>query len=198
VDFQYWFRWVLQPQAALDKEKAPADLLSSFKVWAVTGFWAGLVSGLIGLLAGGVTGLTLVVLVFSLLFGPLVYPLVYAFMEGVYFITARVLGGKGTFKDQFYFVGYTARPILPLLALLSGINPLLSFFASMLVGLYWLYPKTVIYKHVHGLDWFKAILVWLLPSIVLTVLGLFLLVLFFGLVAVAAAGAAAANATATG
>lgn len=195
MDFQYWFRWVLQPQAALEKTEAPSDLFSAFKVWAVTGLWAGLASGLFGILAGGFSGLSVAVLFFSLLIGPLVYPLVYAVLEGIYFLSARALGGKGSFRDQFYFVGLTARPILPVLALLSGINPLLSFLASMLVGLYWLYPKTVVYRHVHGFDWFKAILVWLIPSIVLTVLGLFLLILFFGLIAAAGAGAVAVNAT---
>ncbi len=197
MDFHFWTRLVLQPQDALLQIKPPSDLFSAIKVWAVTGFWAGLVSGLVGFLTGGFTGLSVISFFVAILISPILYPILYALIEGLYFLVARVLGGTGSFRDQYYFVGLTGRILLPLSVMFTSFHPLIGFFAASLLGLFWLYPRTVVYRHVHGFDWFKAVLVWLLPAIVFTLLGLLLVLLFLGVVMTAVASAGALNATAT-
>jgi len=201
MDFHFWTHLVLQPQEMLKDLKPPSDWFSVFKVWAVTGFWAGLASGLVGLLTGGISGVAILGFLISLLLSPVIYPIMYVFVEGIHFIVARALGGTGSFRDQYYFIGLTGRLLLPLSALFTGFSMnspvffLLGIFASALVGLVWLYPQTVVYRKVHGFDWLKAILVWLIPSIIFTVLGLLFLLLFIGIIASSAASAAALNAT---
>lgn len=196
MDLHFWTQLVLRPQDALAELKPPSDWLSVVKVWAVTGFWAGLVTGLVGFLTSGFTGVSVLAFFVALVLTPLLYPVLYGLIECIYFVTARVLGGSGTFRDQFYFVGLTGRLLLPLSTLFTSFNPLIGLFAASLIGVYWLYPKTVVYRQVHGFDWFKAVLVWLIPALVFALIGLLLFLLFFGIILSAVASGAALNATA--
>ncbi len=200
MDFRFWLNLVLRPQETLQPLKAPSDWWSAFKVWAVTGMLAAVALGLAGFLTTGFSGLALVVLLFSVLFNAILYPIIYALGEGIHFLVARLLGGTGSFRDQYYFVGLSGRPIIPLVSFFMGVAPqspffFLCLFAAVLLSMLWKYPQTVVYRKVHGFGWFKAILVWFIPGLVLVLLSLLLVFLFFGIVLAAAASAGALNAT---
>lgn len=183
MDFSYWTKMVLQPQEALKNQKDAPDWMEAIKVWAITGFWAGLATGAGTIAAQGLTGLSLVVL-FSGMFGnPFIYPITYLLVEGFYFLVARLLGGTGTFLNHFYIVGLTGRILLPLAALLFALSSLPAVLAALLVSVYWLYPQTVAYRRVHGFDWTKAIFVWLIPGAILGLIGLLFVFLFLGVIA---------------
>ncbi|MFA6530148.1 MAG: YIP1 family protein [Candidatus Micrarchaeia archaeon] len=108
-------------------------------------------------------------------------PILSYISQGVYWILAKILGGKGTYTEQTFFgsmLGGAFAVIAPAIIVVSLI-PCLGTIVSFVVGAYELYLAYKIIKTVHGLDQLRAAVVVLLPLVVLV--GLYLLIYLFAM-----------------
>ncbi len=112
-------------------------------------------------------------------------------VTGVMWIIAKLLGGSGTFTQQFFQFSYPMGGIM-IISSVIGIIPCLGDLVSLVLSLYSLYIAFEIYRSVHKLSDARAILIVALPIILVILLGLLIVVLFAGLIAsLFAAGAGA-------
>ena len=94
--------------------------------------------------------------------------------EFIYWIIAKVLGGKGTFSAQYYFNSFFSSAFV--LISFLGIIPCIGYILQFAALIYRLYIQFLFFKSFHGLSDVKAALVVLIP-IVLGVL-IYLAILF--------------------
>ncbi|HLC50944.1 MAG TPA: YIP1 family protein [archaeon] len=90
--------------------------------------------------------------------------------SGLYYIFAKILGGKGSFAQQSYLLALWYAPIVAI----SWI-PLI----GMVFAIYSLYLVTVSQRIVHKFSTLRAVLSWLLPLLIMIVLVFVALVFFF-------------------
>ncbi len=154
-------------------------------------------SGMMGSLAGFGFGTGIVGLVVMAILGPIIYVISVFVGSALYFVAAKLLGGKGSFTLQthafalvmcgtallalpFQFFGF-----IPVIGAMLGI-------AIALIELYSLYSYYRAIKEVHQLSQMRAIAILLLPII----LAFVVLVVLFGLAFLTLAGASSSLASA--
>lgn len=103
----------------------------------------------------------------------IIYPIIIIFSffigSGIYYITAKALGGKGDFGAQSYLLAAGQAPLNIITAVLAVI-PVLGQCVSGLVSLYVIYLNILSVKTAHGFDWGKAVATVLIPLIVIFIL----------------------------
>ncbi len=119
------------------------------------------------MIAGALAPIAIIV---SFIATPLVMVIQWLIISGIFFIFASILHGKGDYVTQSYLIALYLAP-LSLLASILGLIPFLGSALSALVFLYGLYPLTLAMKETHHFTTTKAVLSWLLPVIVLVVIG---------------------------
>jgi len=191
--------------------KAPG-MLSGMDFAAVFGLWkaaltspekaissqagkAGYAKGILMLcLAGALYAVISAILTsnfFVLVLGPAMFavmaPIVVLVGAAVVFAFAKMLGGKGSLREQFYMSAVLLSPIILLLACAKVlyIVPIIGFLlkaaAVFVLEVYALYQITLALRSIHGFSTMRAILSWLLPLLIVTVI-----VVIFALIVVAA------------
>jgi len=112
---------------------------------------------------------------------PLLFAISLLAIQFIYWVSAKMLGGKGGYGEQAYLMSLHQAPFMPLLILLCILMVMLmgigsrtiSTIASILpiVALYYsFYLFVLALKTTHELSTGRAILAWLLPVIITTVL----------------------------
>ncbi|VVB73621.1 Yip1 domain protein [uncultured archaeon] len=154
-----WIPALTKPAETLAKaNKKKASLVDAAIVMtlagAVCGAVVGLMAGPMGLIGGAIGG-AIATLLMSLL------------GNGVVWVMAKILGGKGEFSQQYCLYSLFGAPIA--IAGVLNIVPVLGGILNGLLSLYMLYPLTLSIKEVHKLDTVKAVLAWLIPGIVLAI-----------------------------
>ena len=149
----------------------------------IGGLAAGANGGMMGGAVGGAIGLVAAVVAFiiGVILTPIIVIIAGFIVSAIYFVIARVLGGKGSFTLQTHgfalvFAG-TMLLALPfnVLGLLPWVGGIFAI-AAMLVNLYSIYSYYRLFRAVHQLSSMRAAVVTLLPVLVLAAL----LVLVFG------------------
>lgn len=97
---------------------------------------------------------------------------------GIMHIIASILGGKGTYGKLVYLYSLFAAPLM--IVGIASIVPCLGSIIMLAVGLYSLYLLTLAIKANYALDTMKAVIVWLIPLIVLTIIMVVAIALFAG------------------
>lgn len=92
---------------------------------------------------------------------------------------ARVLGGVGTYSDQFFQFSLPMGGLMMISALI-GIIPCLGDIASFVLFFYSFYVAFLVYKSVHKLNDSRAIILVLLPIILIGILAILAVVLVAG------------------
>jgi len=128
---------------------------------------------------------------FVLTLGPAMFavmlPIVVLVGAAVVFAFAKILGGKGGLREQFYVSAVLLSPIILLAACAKVllIVPIIGFLlkaaALFVLEVYALYQITLALRSIHDFSTMKAILAWLLPLLVVTIV-----VVIFALMVVAA------------
>ncbi len=118
---------------------------------------------------GGFGVLTIMTLVLI----PIFLVLVTLIFTALAFILCKILGGKGTFTDQYYQFSIVGSGFLIVASILNLIPIVGGLFISLL-GIYYLYPVFLVYRAVHKMSNMRAALAVIIPLIVM------LLVLFIG------------------
>lgn len=104
VPFDLWIPALTKPTETFTKQKGKASLGDAVIAMCL----AGLVGGAIGGLLAGLTGLV-VGAIAGLIVSGLLSPLI---VNGVIWVMAKILGGKGSYSEQTYFYSLFAAPIL--------------------------------------------------------------------------------------
>ena len=193
--FKTWISAYFRPAAAI--KSTPASLGAAAKNLAIAGFLVGLVSGIAALVAmsigGAVAGSAVrggtgsligggigfaggvIALVLMMVLAPIIYVIAGFAGSGVYFIIAKILGGKGSYTSQTHAFALVlaGATLLTLPFQLLGIIPFIGgifSLATMVVGLFALYSYYRTIKEVHQLSSSRALAVVLLPVIIAVVL----------------------------
>lgn len=85
-------------------------------------------------------------------------------LAGLFFVIAKLLGGKGSFKLSLLGIAYSTPPVIFFWI------PLVNFLA----GLYFFYLISLIYKRIHQLSGLKSAVLVVIPSLALVLLGVML------------------------
>jgi hypothetical protein len=132
-------------------------------ILAVITFLLGSISPLTSSLSGVMSLALLVIMPIGLLVGSLIY-----------YVIAKLLGGKGTFEKQTFLFGAVSLP-----ATIFGIIPVVNLLAS----LWSLVVYFFVLKEAHGLSDLKTIVVEFLPAVIAVIIFLLAALLvgsFFG------------------
>jgi len=122
--------------------------------------------------AGLSTGLEIIIVI---ILAPILI-LIWTFLAtGVMWLLAKVLGGKGTFAEQYYHFAIVGGGMSIITSILSIIDCL--GLIEILASLYFLYPTYLIYKSVHKLSSTRSVILVLLPIILFIVLVIAMFVL---------------------
>lgn len=186
------FNAFLHPKETFASAKANASLGTGLVNYVV----AGVIAGILGVIASfllasvlsallppealGLAGafgmVAAVTTFFTALIGAVVGALI---INALYWIVAKILGGSGGYTTQFYLTSLYAVPVAIIVGILS-IIPLIGSLIAFLVSLYALYLLTLALGETHGFSLLKAVLCWLIPVIILSVLVVAGLAMFIG------------------
>ncbi len=96
---------------------------------------------------------------------------------GLGFILCKILGGTGTFANQFYQFAIVASGLMVINSIV-GLVPCLGGLIAFALSIYYIYPTFLIYRSVHKLSNVRAGFVAIFPWILLVLLVILLFVLF--------------------
>ncbi len=161
--FMLWLEAVRAPKETFSKESRKAD----FKEGSINILLGGLIAGLIG---GIYTGS----IITGAIGGAIGGFIGWIIAGGIYYIFAKLLGGKGDFITQLYLISlYT-----PLLVIIASVFTPVPFI-GLLVGIYGLYLLTLALKETHSYNTIKAVLSWLIPVLIIIVILIVLIIVAF-------------------
>jgi hypothetical protein len=153
MDFNLWIEALTKPKEVFAAQKSKADMMAGVMNYGIAYLIVGVIMAIF-MLAIPVAAITTLIMV-------LVGGIIGSFIGvGVLYLIAMLLGGKGTFTQQYYLMSIMAVPMIIL-----GIIPIVNFLA----GLYAIYLVTLLLMEVHAFDTMKAVLVWLIPAIIVLV-----------------------------
>jgi hypothetical protein len=183
--FKTWASAYFHPEETFDAEKKNATLGNI----AANAFIIGLISSVVGFIVNVASSLTATIISprFSsldiamaavvMVAGIILTPIGVFISSGIYFVIAKILGGKGGYMAQTLGIVLVSGGIVLLAAplnLLSAI-PCLGFafaLAGAAVALYGLYSQWKMIKKVHEMSGLRAAAVILIPIIIVVVIAI--------------------------
>lgn len=185
--FDVWKDAFLSPVPTFRKMKKKADLVEGFKHVLVAGIIAGILGAIVAAVAGAAVaemgplgGLFAGAAIAGVLIGtPILAVLGWLIGSLVWFVFARLLGGKGSYTAQTYLIALYTAPLIVITAVLN-IIPLVGAILGMLVSLYGLYLLTMAIREAHGFDTVKAALSWIIPLVIVGIIVFLAGVAFLG------------------
>ena len=190
-----WIGAFTKPADTFKKESKNATIGKGAVNFLIGFFVYGLILGIIAMIGVGATmsafglgaGAGILVLLMCVIGYPII-GLICAFIGvGILHLVAGLFGGKGNYGTLFGYMGMYTAPLLIISGILM-IIPIVGGLVSLLLGLYSLYLLTVAIRENYGLTTMKAVLVWIVPSIVVAILA----TLFVGAAVLAMLGGAGA------
>ncbi len=193
INFGLWISALKDPRTTFAKEKTNASLTEALKNIVVAGFILGVLSAILILVsttaaAGGFGavfgGIAALFIIFVL---PVLMLVLLLILSGIYWIIAKVLGGKGKYETQTYIISLFLAPLM-IISILSNVMILLSLdfvgqIISTLIFLYFVYLLILTFKEVHEYGLGKAIATWAIPMLVAVLLSFGTILAVLGLVA---------------
>ena len=203
--FKNWLSMFFHPVEAIEKDKANAGVGGVVVNAIIAGILYGIAYGIFLLLAtafsplagmGGIGSALMAVLV-MIVICPIALVIGSFIGSGIYYIVAKILGGKGGYMVQTYGLTLITGGMIflnsPLMILVAiPCIGLVFSLVSLVVSLYALYSQYKMIKAVHSLSSGKAAAVIIIPIVIAIVLAM-----VFAAVLVAIFGAALMSAAAT-
>lgn len=200
-----FFTILMRPQPVMEAEKKNADTMKGVKTVALVGAIYGLLLALAQVVLGGLNflggnagmgalfaGLGIV----SIIILPIVFALLMVIFSviliGVVWIVAKLLGGKGTFADNYYLYSRLAFPtfvigaVLFILGLIPVVGVLFGLI-SFVFNIYMLYVFVILVSVANKVSKARAIVILLIPAVIFFIL----FVVVIGAALLAAIGGAA-------
>ncbi len=160
MEFKTWLDALIYPKETFRAEKEGASLGDALNNIAVAGLIAGIVFGLISGLLLGLFGFVIGIITF-----PIIVIISFLFESLIFFILAKILGGKGDFSTQTYLISLFTAPLVVLS--LVGLIPIMGWVLYIPIVLYSLYPLTIALRESHGFSTARANLTWLIPRLII-------------------------------
>jgi hypothetical protein len=186
LNFNVWMEALKNPIQTFKKEKKNADLTEGAKNIALAGLITGLISGLVFLVVGSIYSMAnpyamgligIPAFVAILIVSPIVSVIGWLISSGIYYLIARLLGGRGDYKTQSYLIALYSAPMGIVITVLNLV-PILGSILSLLGAIYSLYLLTLSLKETHGFSTGKAVLTWLIPFLVIAVIAIAVALVF--------------------
>ncbi|MFH1473939.1 MAG: YIP1 family protein [Candidatus Aenigmatarchaeota archaeon] len=175
IDFRLWKDALLKPEKTFSKEKSKASLTKAMKNIFVAGIIAGVITT--------IRAFNLTELLSNIILSPIASILGLLLISGLYYIFAKLLGGKGAYTVQTYLISLYTAPLSiigSLIALLVPATPTMGeitvgflapfivfFLLALVLFLYTLYLLTLALKETHKYTVWRAILSWLLVILIM-------------------------------
>jgi hypothetical protein len=112
----------------------------------------------------------LIVMIIAVIIGTLIN-------TGLSYIWCKLLGGKGTFSDQYYQFSIVGSGLLIVTSVLMLV-PFVGGLVAGLLAIYYLYPVFLVYRSVHKFTDGRAALAVLLPFVLLIILAIIAMMFF--------------------
>ena len=183
------------------KEGAKFILIAAFIAGLIQAILQLLLLGTLGAVYGGVGQALLggsVYAAFLIVGIPIVSLLAAFILQGIIYVVARLLGGKGTFADQFYLMAIPTS-IATLVGVLQLI-PCLGSLVLMVFLLYLLFVQIVVVRDLHQITAVRAVVAALVVPLLLFILVMFVLplLLYLGVFNIGPSSAPAGGAISSG
>ncbi len=189
-----WYHALLYPQETFRKVKDEASLgkaILSIGLGALTAvivgglllivFWGLLyligsdvsqafgeqAAAIFNMFAVALAAIAAILFIIALILAPIIYIIILLIFSGIYLLFAKLLGGRGDYTTQTYFISLCTPPLLIITTIIGSIPFVDLSYLSMLVWLYGLYPLTLALKETHGYNTGKAVLTWLIPTAII-------------------------------
>ena len=177
-----WIAALTKPKETFAAEKANATAVEGAKHVALAYGALGLFGAIINLVLEEAAGVALparmprigvVGLIVLPVFNVIAAVLLTTFGTGVLWVIAKLLGGKGSFAQQYYLSALYLAPfaVINLLTNIFGIfSPLLALLVNLLTFIYGLYLLTLVLKEAHEFSTLRAVAAWLILVVFVVVL----------------------------
>lgn len=163
--FDTWVKAITKPKQTFSSEKSKADFGKGAQHILIAGVIVGIISG--AWAAYGFGGAS--VFASTFVSGIVGQFLGWIIAGGIFYLFAKLLGGKGTFTTQIYLMALYMAPLAVISSIL-GLVPYVGSWISLLVMIYGLYLLTLALKEAHNYTMGRAVLTWLIPVILLAVI----------------------------
>jgi hypothetical protein len=182
--FREWFETFFRPIAIRnyrgDFGKGILNVLVAGAIGgAVLGFFVALLAGVAGSFIRPVVGMatgaavffyTLIAIVIGAILGLII-------CSAILFLFAKIFKGKGSYAQQTFALSLPTSALLLIDGVLGWI-PILGAIISVIAGLYYLYPLTIVLRETHKYSTGSAVLTWLIPAIIIFVIYAILIAIF--------------------
>ena len=174
--FKEWFEVFFKPESTKEYEGGFGQgLLNVFVASLIAGVIIGMIVAFFGSVFGGMLkpiigtavgiGSFFLVLIYIVISGILGLIL----GSAILLLFAKIFGGKGSYSEQTYRVSLISS-VLILISGIIGWIPIVNLI-SAIAGIYSLYPLTIVLRETHKYSTGKAVLTWLIPLIIILVIG---------------------------
>jgi len=183
-----FFDIILKPQPTMEAEKSKADTMAAVKTYAIYGAIIGLLIGIVlaflstllgafgSLFSQGAMGFFTGLGIAAIIVMPIVVAILSvigsAISYGIYWIIAKLLGGTGTFTQNYYLGSKLVWPVLvaTIIAGILQIIPILGQIIYVVWLLYTIYLAVVLLSVANSISKVKAFIAWLIPVIIIVIL----------------------------
>lgn len=178
--FEVYFKPIsIRKYARKDFGRALLNILVASAIGgAVSGFFAALFIATLGAYLGaflpigflGMVGITGVSLFFMILLYTIIASILGLIIgSAILFLFAKIFKGKGSYVAQTYAISLPSSAVI-LISYVVGWIPVLGGIIGILAGLWCLYPLTIVLRETHQYTTGKAVLTWLIPTIIVLVI----------------------------
>jgi hypothetical protein len=146
---------------------------------AVLGFFVALLAGVAGSFIRPVIGMatgaaaffyTLIAMVIGAILGLII-------CSAILLLFAKIFKGQGSYAQQTFALSLPTSALL-LIDGVFGWIPILGAIISVIAGLYYLYPLTIVLRETHRYSTGSAVLTWLIPAIIIFAIYAILIAIF--------------------
>jgi len=182
--FREWFETFFRPIAIRnyrgDFGKGILNVLVAGAIGgAVLGFFVALLAGVAGSFITPVIGMATGAAAFFYTLIAMVIGAILALIIGsaILLLFAKIFKGKGSYAQQTFALSLPTSALL-LIDGVFGWIPILGAIISVIAGLYYLYPLTIVLRETHRYSTGSAVLTWLIPAIIIFVIYAILIAIF--------------------
>lgn len=172
--FEKWYNALTKPKETFKKEKENASFSEAVKHIGLAGLIAGLIEIFVLLL--GFTRISFLstfnAIILIIVLPPLLSILTIIFLlisSGIFYIPARIIGGKEKYKTQTYIFSLFLAPLIVIMVFVSEI-PYIGNIANLALQIYAIYLFVIALRETHDFSTKKAIAAWITTMIIMVLL----------------------------
>ncbi len=180
MDVMHYFDIILHPEETMKANLKDAEMKKAMKPFAIAGALVGLLLGLdiaFGGAAFGLGGLSYAAIIIVPIVLAIGLAIASGFGYGLYFLVAKLLGGKGTFLQNYYLGSRLFWPTIfaSIIVGLLTLIPFVGFLIQIIWVVYTTYLVIVLISVANNITKLRALVVYVLPGIIILAI-LFMLI----------------------